>query len=281
MARTEPCPFDKSVCYEWHPVCTLGRGMSGVSLPAIGGAGPALSAGLHRGIEHAVAVGYGLTYDAIVSSFPPYEALLEEVAGYAKRSVGLRRDPRSAHVLDVASGIGTLAFRLAREGYTIVGLDGVEYLVEIAREKRRARNVANVAFHRIDIGGDEVPWREAFDFAVSLHTLYWHPRPAQVLAATRRALRPGGHALFLNYSRPARVLPTFKTILASEGWGPALGALRWLLPTALFEGCRNYTPHYTEADALYQLLADAGFEILEARRTFLADISCLAWVRRT
>jgi SAM-dependent methyltransferase len=255
--------------------------MSGVSLPATGGAGPALSAGLRRGIEHAVAVGYGLTYDAIASSFPPYRALLDEVAGYAKRSVGLQRDPRSVHVLDVASGIGTLAFRLAREGYTIVGLDGVGYLVEIAREKRRARNVANVAFHRVDIGGDDVPWREAFDFAVSLHTLYWHPRPAQVLAATRRALRPGGHALFLNYSRPARVLSTFKTILASQGWGPALGALRWLLPTALFEGCRNYTPHYTEADALHQLLADAGFEILEARRTFLADISCLAWVRRT
>ncbi len=201
-------------------MCIVARRMSGLSLPAIGGAGPAVGAGLRRGIEHAVAVGYGLTYDAIVSSFPPYRALLDEVAGYAKRSVGLRRDPRSVHVLDVASGIGTLAFRLAREGYTIVGLDGVEYLVEIAREKRRARNVANVAFHRIDIGGDEVPWREDFDFAVSLHTLYWHPRPAQVLAATRRALRPGGHALFLNYSRPARVLPTFKTRACGQR-GPA------------------------------------------------------------
>src|SRR5256886_15708880 len=172
MARTEPCPFDKSVCYEWHPVCTLGRGMSGVSLPAIGGAGPALSAGLHRGIEHAVAVGYGLTYDAIVSSFPPYEALLEEVAGYAKRSVGLRRDPRSAHVLDVASGIGTLAFRLAREGYTIVGLDGVEYLVEIAREKRRARNVANPALHPIGIGGDQGPRGAALALPARPLTLY-------------------------------------------------------------------------------------------------------------
>ncbi len=256
--------------------------MNGLTVPAIGGARSALSGGLHRrGIEHAVAVGYGLTYEAIVSSFPPYRGLLEEVAGYAKRSIGPRRDPRSAHVLDVASGIGTLAFRLAREGYTIVGLDGVEYLVEIAREKRRARNVPNVGFHRIDIGGDEVPWQDAFDFAVSLHTLYWHPRPPQVLAATRRALRPGGHALFLNYSRPARVIQTFETIRAREGLGAAVGALRWLVPTALFEGFRDYEPHYTDADALHTLLARAGFEVLEAKRTFLADISCLAWVRRT
>ena len=91
--------------------------MNGMSLPALGGA--AVSAGLRGGIEHAVAVGYGLTYDAIVSSFAPYQALLEEITGYAKRSVGPRRDPRSVHVLDVASGIGTLAFRLAREGYAL------------------------------------------------------------------------------------------------------------------------------------------------------------------
>jgi 2-polyprenyl-3-methyl-5-hydroxy-6-metoxy-1,4-benzoquinol methylase len=254
--------------------------MSGVSLPTTAGAHPALR-GLRRGLEHAVAVGYGLTYDAIVSSFPPYQALLDEVAGYARRSIGARRDPRSAHVLDVAAGIGTLAFRLAREGYTVVGVDGVEYLIEIAREKRRARNVANLAFHRVDIGADEVPWRGAFDFAVSLHTLYWHPHPDRVLTATRRALRPGGHALVLNYARPPRVIPTFQTIKARQGLGAALGALRWLLPTALFESSRDYEPHYTEPEALRDALTEAGFEVLEAKQTFLADISCLAWVRRT
>ena len=235
---------------------------------------------LRQGLEHAIAVGYGLTYDAIVTSFPPYRALLEEVTAYAQRSIGPRADPRSAHVLDVASGIGTLAFRLAHEGYAIVGLDGVEYLVDIAREKRRARNVPNVAFHRIDIGGDDLPWRDAFDFAVSLHTLYWHPRPLQVLAATRGALKPGAHALFLNYSRPARVIPTFRQVKAREGLGPALQALRWLVPTAIFERFRDYEPHYTDADEFRALLRQAGFEILEAKRTFLADISCLAWIRR-
>jgi 2-polyprenyl-3-methyl-5-hydroxy-6-metoxy-1,4-benzoquinol methylase len=254
--------------------------MSGVSLSAIVGARPAVKAGLRRGVEHAVAVGYGLTYDAIVSSFPPYQALLDEVAGYASRSIGARRDRRSAHVLDVAAGVGTLAFRLAREGYTVVGVDGVEYLIEIAREKRRARRVSNVAFHRVDIGADEVPWREAFDFAVSLHTLYWHPRPDRVLTATRRALRPGGHALFLNYARPARVGPTFQTIKAGQGLGAAVGALRWLVPTALFEGFRDYEPHYMRPEEFNDALSQAGFEILEAKQTFLADISCLAWVRR-
>ncbi len=255
--------------------------MDGTGISALASTGPAVNRGLRKGLEHAIAVSYGLAYDAIVSSFRPYRALLDEIAGYAERSIGRRADHRSAHVLDIASGIGTLAFRLAQEGYSMVGLDGVEYLVEIAREKRRARRVPNVAFHRIDIGRDRLPWRDTFDFAVSLHTLYWHPRPEQVLEATRQALKPGAHALFLNYSRPARLVPTFKEIRAREGVAPALQALRWLVPTAVFEHFRDYEPHYTGAGEFHDVLTQAGFEILEAKRTFLADISLLAWVRRS
>ena len=257
--------------------------------------------GLRQGLEHAIAVGYGVTYDAIVTSFPPYRALLEQVVAYAKRSVGPRADPRSAHVLDVASGIGTLTFRLAQEGYSIVGLDGVEYLVDIAREKRRARNVPNVAFHRLDIGGDDLPWRDTFDFAVSLHTLYWHPRPLQVLVATLGALKPGAHALFRSRALicwrwilpvavrgiPSTKKSAFGTLneaSRSLQWSSSsrlsTDALRWLVPTAIFERFRDYEPHYTDADEFRALLRRAGFEILEAKQTFLADISCLAWIRR-
>jgi SAM-dependent methyltransferase len=254
--------------------------MSGEGLSVMANAGPMVQTGFRRSLEHGVAVGYGLTYDAIVRSFAPYKALLDQVAGYAARSVGRRRDPRSAQVLDVASGIGTLAFRLAREGYTVIALDEVDYLVEIAREKRRSRRVPNVAFHRMDIGKDPLPWQDTFDFAVSMHTIYWHTHPAQVVDATRRALKLGGYALFLNYSRPAHVVPTFREIRAREGLGPALQALRWLVPTAVFERFRHYEPHYTDEHELRELLSQAGFEILEATRTFLAGISVLAWVRR-
>ena len=60
----------------------------------------------------------------------------------------------------------------------------------------------------------------------------------------------------------------------------ALGTLRWLVPTALFEGCRDFEPHYMAAEELHDALTQAGFEILDAKRTFLGEISCLAWVRR-
>jgi 2-polyprenyl-3-methyl-5-hydroxy-6-metoxy-1,4-benzoquinol methylase len=236
---------------------------------------------LRRGAERGVALGYGVAYDAVVSTFPPYQSLLDEVVAYATRSNVARTGSGPARILDVAAGVGTLAFRLARAGYSVTAIDPVAHLIEVAECKRRARGVSNVDFHHLDIGGaDAIPWSATFDFAVSLHTLYWHPSPHRVLAATRRALRPGAHALVLNYARPAAVGPTFDQVRAREGLGRAVRALRWLVPTALFEGLRDYTPHFTEPAELQAMLAGAGFEVLEVRQSFLADVSVLAWVRR-
>src|SRR2546425_4466268 len=140
-------------------------------------------------LERLAAVGYGLTYDAIVRGFPPYQMLLDEVAAYVGRS-GRTGSPRSAvRVLDVSCGTGTVAARLARDDYAVVALDAVEHLVAVAR------------------------------------------------------------------------------------------ALRWLVPPATFEMFRQYEPQYLNRDEFERLLARAGFEVLEVRATFLADLSLLAWVR--
>jgi SAM-dependent methyltransferase len=235
---------------------------------------------LRHAAERGAAVGYGLAYDAVVSTFPPYRSLLDEVASYADRSVPRRPGRGPARVLDVAAGVGTLAFRLAEAGYAVTGIDPVRRLVDVAQRRRRSRDAATVDFLHVDIGAGSIPWRETFDFAVSLHTLYWHPRPERVLEATRNSLRPGAHALVLNYARPAAVGPTFHQVRIREGTGRAIRALRWLVPTAIFERLRDYTPHFTEPGELRAMVSRAGFEVLEVRRSFLADVSVLAWVRR-
>jgi hypothetical protein len=56
-------------------------------------------------------------------------------------------------------------------------------------------------------------------------------------------------------------------------------ALRWLLPTALFETLRRVDRRYLTETAFHASLRAAGFEILDSRQTFLAGISRLAWVR--
>jgi SAM-dependent methyltransferase len=228
-------------------------------------------------IERLIAVGYGLTYDAIVGGFPPYEALVDEVVALVARAARPGA-PAATRVLDVSCGTGTVAARLARRGWTVVGLDAVAHLIRVARRHHRADG-SGLSFHHADLARDPLPGAGPFDALVSMHTLYWHPDPAALLAACRRALKPGGHAVFLTYERPARVLSTFAQIRRRRGWWEALRALRWLLPTALFDLLRGVEPRYLSRDQFDSVLRDAGFEILERRETFLAGISLLTWAR--
>jgi ubiquinone/menaquinone biosynthesis C-methylase UbiE len=227
---------------------------------------------VERGVERAVALTYGATYDAVVRGFAPYQALVDDVADVLGRAEHHRR----LRVLDVACGTGTVARRLARDGHSVTGLDPVAPLVDRARR----RPAENTSFSHADVGiGTSFP-DGSFDACVSLHTLNWHPRPLAVLAECRRLLRPGGHAIVLSYTRPATVAATFAALWSEEGLAAATGALRWLVPTAVFEACRHYTPRYPDPDALHREVIAAGFDVRESRPVFLAGVSRLVWARR-
>jgi len=232
-------------------------------------------AGWRRGLEHAIARGYALTYDAVVEGFAPYEALREEVAAYVQRSAR-----PGALVVDVACGIGNVCLHLGRMGYRVRGFDAVGTLIEVARDKQRAAGAAaDVSFHELDVARSSPPGAGAFDVLVSMNTVYWHPDPEALLRACRDALRPDGHAVFVTYGRRARVVRTAREVRAADGAVAAIRALRWLVPTAVFEILREFEPRYPDARALRALLERAGFDILESRETFLAGICHLVWTR--
>src|SRR5437870_3990009 len=111
-----------------------------------------------------------------------------------------------------------------------------------------------------------------------MHTLYWHPNPTALLDACRRALKPGGHAIFLTYERPAG-LTTFHEVRAAEGLGAAVRALRSRLPTMTFEFFRESEHRYLSVAELHETLGRARFEVLEARQTFLSGPSRRACCR--
>jgi 2-polyprenyl-3-methyl-5-hydroxy-6-metoxy-1,4-benzoquinol methylase len=240
-----------------------------------------LAAGGPRALMHAserlLARSYGFMYDAVVSGFPPYEALLAEVFDYVQRSAPVARSGAPPHVLDVSCGVGTVAARLAARGYAVTGVDAVGHLVDVAR--KRYRSTESLRFENLDVALAPIPGAGTYDVVVSMHTLYWHPRPEAVIAACRQMLRPGGHAVFLTYSRPARVGRTFGEVRAAAGLLQAMRSLRWLLPTALFEMLRHVERRYLTEAEFHAALGAAGFDLLDSRQTFLAGISRLAWVR--
>ena len=126
---------------------------------------------------------------------------------------------------------------------------------------------------------EPLPGGGAFDVLVSMHTLYWHPDPAALLAACRRALKPGGHAVFLTYERPARVARTFAEVRRQHGWGRRSGRSAGCCRPRSSTCSAASSPATSRARSSTPRCSDAGFEILERRTTFLAGISMLAWAR--
>jgi SAM-dependent methyltransferase len=217
---------------------------------------------------------YGAGYDAVVTGFAPYERLVAEIAQLVERASG-----PASRVLDASCGTGSLAIRLARRGHSVVGLDAVEALVLAARHRTPLELRDRVSFHSVDLARRDPPGGEHFDVVVAPHTLYWHPEPLSFLTGCRRALAPGGHAVILAYARPPSVARTFAEIRESAGTREALRALRWLVPTALFEALRDVDRRYLAEHQFTAALRGVGFDVLDCRPTFLAGVSLLGLAR--
>jgi SAM-dependent methyltransferase len=165
----------------------------------------------------------------------------------------------------------------------VLGLEPYGALVELAREKRRAKRLANLAFSHRDLPTADRGIREAsFDQVVNVHSLYAHADPRALLAHAHRVLKPGGHAIFVNHTRPVQLRATFRELRAREGLGAALSCLLlWLVPHKLFEASRRpIGPHYWDEHTFAANLRSAGFTVLETRRTFLNGASLLLWAKK-
>jgi SAM-dependent methyltransferase len=232
-------------------------------------------------LDRAVSVGYGVLYDIIFDRFAPYRALQEEVLACVRAGVGPGVEPRHVRVLEVGCGPGNFACLLAEAGFAVLGLDPYGGLIELAREKRRARHLSLLAFQQGDLTDGRHAWEAAFDQVVSIHTLYAHPAPQRLLAEMWRVLKPGGYLVLVNHTRRLGPAATFADVRRQAGGLAALHALLWLVPNALFEfGRQRVGPHYWDEARLRAALEAAGFAVLELRRTFLNATSLLAWARK-
>jgi ubiquinone/menaquinone biosynthesis C-methylase UbiE len=151
--------------------------------------------------------------------------------------------PRPHTVLDIGCGTGTLTAALARAdpSVEVLGLDGDEQVLRIARAKN-ARYGERVRFTRGM--ADELPAQDAsVDRAVASLLLHHLPREAKLraLAEARRVLRPDGLLVIADWGKPH---------------GPLMRAA--FLSLQLVDGFQNTSEH--AAGRLPALVAQAGFE---------------------
>jgi SAM-dependent methyltransferase len=233
------------------------------------------------GLDRMLSIAYGLVYDFIYEQFPPYQQLQAEVLDLVKASVPSGALARDVHVLEVGCGPGNFTFVLAEAGFVTIGLESYAALVELAREKRRAKRLANLAFRHGDLANGAGIRDASFDEVVSIHSLYVHPEPETLLKEAHRILKSGGHAIFVNHSRQVAQWSTFCEVKRRDGLRPALASLLWLVPNSIFEAARRRIgPHYWDESRFSAKLRAAGFTVLETRRTFLNGASVLVRARK-
>jgi ubiquinone/menaquinone biosynthesis C-methylase UbiE len=232
-------------------------------------------------LDRMVSVGYGVVYDYIVARFQPYRDLHAEVVHLLEASVPADVSRRDVRVLDVACGPGAVTTVIAEAGFDTVGIDAYDALVELAREKRRARHLSNLSFRQADLARGNVFRDESFDRVVNIHSLYVQADAQRLLGEAFRVLKPGGQAVFVNFTQRVHLMEAFREVRQREGLRPALSSLLWVLPNAVFESMRRRTvPHYWDEAQFRSHLEAAGFRIRELRRTFFSGVSLLSWVEK-
>jgi len=101
----------------------------------------------------------------------------------------------SQRILDLGCGTGSVSLLLAELGHEVTGVDLSRRMLERARAKARATDVA-VEFHAGD--AEALPYSEnTFDIVTARHLIWTLPGPEQAITEWRRVLRPGGRLVLI------------------------------------------------------------------------------------
>lgn len=180
-----------------------------------------------------------------------------------KRRLAARADARPGEVaLDLACGTGDIAFSLARDGASVVGLDITPEMIELACA--RAANGAVPPARRAArfLLGDmmTLPFRNAtFDLVTTGYGIRNVPDIRVSLCEILRVLKPGGRFLSLDFNRPANPLVRHAYLGYLAVVGSVIG---WVLHHDA--DTYRYIPEtirvHPGASELVSLLTSVGFE---------------------
>jgi SAM-dependent methyltransferase len=197
-----------------------------------------------------------------------YEPLLAAITAAADAGPGIR-------ALDVATGTGAVALRLAAAGAEVTGVDLAPALVETARRLAAERGLAI----RYEVGDAEaLPLPDAsFDLVTSSVGTMFAPDHARVAAELARVCRPGGRLVLGHWSDQGGVADMFRVITQFQPPPPAgVGSpFQWGDPAYAEELLGGaFDLRFEEGDASQR--ADSGEEVWELFSTVYGPTRTLA-----
>ncbi|MDT7898524.1 MAG: class I SAM-dependent methyltransferase [Armatimonadota bacterium] len=136
-------------------------------------------------------------YDTLMQDVP-YRMWVNYIVDLLRRLDSAFRFHR---ILELACGTGTVALEFARKGCQVVGVDLMEGMVEVAREKARKMGLTRRArFYAQDIAKLHLPDEPPFDLALclfdSLNYITDPTKLSRVFLRTFAHVRAGGYFVF-------------------------------------------------------------------------------------
>ena len=126
---------------------------------------------------------------------------LHEVNPLRIQFIRQHADIEGKRIVDVGCGGGILSEGLAREGAQVLGIDLSEELLEVAELHALEQGIGNLKYECI--GAETLAGREpeSFDVVTCMEMLEHVPRPASVVEACSRLVKPGGRVFFSTLNR--------------------------------------------------------------------------------
>jgi len=139
--------------------------------------------------------------------------------------------PQTWKVVDVGTGTGFLLPTLGRYFSRVIGVEPVERMLEVARQRVRSSELPNVELRQGDI--TDLPISDASaDLAIAALVLHHVPAPAEAVMELGRIVKPGGRVMLIEQA--AHDNEAFRERMQDRWWGFEPSDFAPMLQTAGF-----------------------------------------------
>ncbi|HTR34368.1 MAG TPA: class I SAM-dependent methyltransferase [Bryobacteraceae bacterium] len=146
---------------------------------------------------------YAVSYDAVLSGFPPYQELVQEVLR------GIPRDP--CQVLELGAGTGNVTKALLARGHRVTAVENNTFMLEKLYEKQLLQT-GRLSLVPESLENTEYGRPQTFDAAVAVNVAYALDDPSACFRKVAEVLKPGGSFVLSTTHSETDLEPLLKKI---------------------------------------------------------------------
>ncbi len=165
-----------------------------------------------------------------------YDEISRGIADAIEHCINRLAPEQNARILDVATGTGWTARRLADRGFAVTASDFAPEVVDAGKALAETRGL-DIAFEQAD--AESLPYPDAsFDAVISTFGVMFVQRPEEAAAELARVCRPGGRLALATWTPDGNVFEMFevmKVFMPKPAGVPPPSPFEWGKPERIGE----------------------------------------------